>query len=99
MKGKHFKGKIIKVGKTNGKFKFTCWVKDENNSVQVVDFLNDVDNWHKIARNVTFSEMPSEETNTSKNFKEDEAVGVFYLKNKHVEQSPADIYNADTPRN
>ena len=38
-------GKVIKVGKPSGKFKFTCWMKNNDGNISQINFLDQVEKW------------------------------------------------------
>ena len=70
----------MKVGKRTSKDKNRCWIK-EGNKESNYDFVNDVEHWRKLNKNVSFHEEVNESESTAK--KDKEEIGVFHLKNWH----------------
>ena len=85
-------GKVVKVGKQNGKDKNRCWIKNGDEE-ENVDFLKDVDNWKVEKKQVQFDEETAseKESNKATDTKEDEAIGVWWLRNKeNIEETTDD---------
>jgi hypothetical protein len=76
-------GKVIKVGKPNGKDRFRCCIKNKDGTTISLDFHEDVDSWRSIKK-VAFEE--DEENYNIKNNKiiENDHLGVYFLKNQDV---------------
>ena len=79
--GQTHKGKVIKVGKPNGKDKFRCWIKKNDGSIDNLDFNKDVTSW-KVVKNVNIVEEPIEDTKDEEASKENDHLGIFFLVNK-----------------
>ena len=78
---KHWKvGKVTKVGKSNGKDKFRCWIKTSEGE-KSYDFVKDITNWmyFKVKR-VIFNTATDQDNETIKP-KELENTGVWFLEN------------------
>ena len=53
--GQTYAGKVIKVGKPNGKDKFRCWIRKKDGCIDNLDFNKDVTSW-KLVKKVDFFE-------------------------------------------
>ena len=84
-------GKVVKVGKQKGKDKNRCWIRTSDEE-ENVDFLKDVANWKVVKKRVQFDKDTSEkESNIATNEKEDETIGVWWLRNqKNIEEPTED---------
>ena len=104
-------GKVVKVGKNDGKYKNRVWVKKDGN-VANHDFIKDVSTWKYDnlkgdSKAVTFSEdtKKSEEGDVhDKNEpKENESTGVWFLKNKDqineeiLEKEAHEVFATEVP--
>ena len=79
-----FAGKVVKVGKANGKDKFRCWIKVKDGSTKSLDFNKDVDCW-KLSKKVAFTESDKKDTD-KENDKviENDHLGVYFLTNQDI---------------
>ena len=82
--GMTFAGKVVKVGKANGKDKFRCWIKVKDGSTKSLDFNKDVDCW-KLSKKVAFAESDKKDTD-KENDKviENDHLGVYFLTNQDI---------------
>ena len=73
-------GRVIKVGKKTGKDVYRCWIK-EGDRESNYDFVNEVDHWRKLDKEVSFEDATERITSTA--MKEKDNIGVLHLKNWH----------------
>ena len=80
VKGKLKHGLVIQVGKNGGRNQRRCWIKDEERT-ESFDFVDEVDSWRVVQRPQSAQRMDVKS-------KENEQLGVFFLKNKsHINES------------
>ena len=74
-------GRVTKVGKKNGKDQNRCWVQEKDTESNF-DFVNEVEHWRKLNKNVTFKEDSHKTSNTA--VKDDEEIGILHSQNWHT---------------
>ena len=70
-------GQVKRVGKVNGKDKTRCWI-NEGDVETSYDFINDIEHWRTMKKNVTFSKGTAGTNITASN--DNEEIGVMHLK-------------------
>lgn len=79
--GEYKKGRVIQVGKSGGKNKNRCWIKNDNKE-ENYDFIKDVSKWKVIDKTVKFDTDKNDSDEKAKMTKDNDHLGIFFLKNK-----------------